>query len=144
MIIIQSWIHFPPLNTPISLHTIHLIPLSTHKTFTIPQAYLERWACLLTRRELHNTSQVFRVTTTPTHLQKSQIVMATQQQDRAVSQWSGQEPLQEDDPQIMELIRKEKERQRVGLELIASEVSWISDLWGIPSYSRLCNSVDRK
>ena len=70
--------------------------------------------------------------------------MATQQQDRAVSQWSGQEPLQEDDPQIMELIRKEKERQRVGLELIASEVSWISNLWGIPGYSRLCNSVDRK
>ena len=98
-------------------------PLFTHHTYTLPQARREQWACLLSTRELHNTSQL-RVTATPTHPQRSQIAMATLQQDRTVSQWSGQEPLQEDDPQIMELIGREKERQRKGLELIASEVSW--------------------
>ena len=37
--------------------------------------------------------------------------------------WTLQESLEEDDPEIMQLIRKEKDRQRRGLELIASEVS---------------------
>ena len=45
--------------------------------------------------------------------------MATQP---AASVWTGQEPLAEEDPVIKELIRKEKDRQRRGLELIASEV----------------------
>ena len=37
--------------------------------------------------------------------------------------WTLQEPLSEDDPEIMALIKREKVRQRRGLELIASEVS---------------------
>ena len=48
--------------------------------------------------------------------------MATQQ-EQTVRRWSGQESLREEDPQIMDLIGQEKERQREGLELIASEVS---------------------
>ena len=39
------------------------------------------------------------------------------------SVWTGNEPLEQDDPEIMEIIRKEKQRQINGLELIASEVS---------------------
>ncbi|XP_065838974.1 serine hydroxymethyltransferase, mitochondrial-like [Oscarella lobularis] len=39
----------------------------------------------------------------------------------SVSQWTGQEPLEKDDPEIFDLIRKEKKRQVAGLELIASE-----------------------
>ncbi|XP_064614014.1 serine hydroxymethyltransferase, mitochondrial-like [Liolophura sinensis] len=35
--------------------------------------------------------------------------------------WTGKETLEQDDPQIMDLIRKEKKRQTDGLELIASE-----------------------
>ena len=38
------------------------------------------------------------------------------------SSWTLQEPLAEDDPEIMSLIKEEKHRQRTGLELIASEV----------------------
>ena len=52
----------------------------------------------------------------------------------APSSWSLQEPLSEDDPEIMALIKKEKERQCKGLELIASEVS----LESLP----LCCSVE--
>jgi hypothetical protein len=37
--------------------------------------------------------------------------------------WSGNELLEKDDPEMYDLIRQEKERQRNGLELIASEVS---------------------
>lgn len=44
------------------------------------------------------------------------------QQAMASSSWTLQEPLEEDDPEIFELIKKEKQRQRNGLELIASEV----------------------
>lgn len=36
--------------------------------------------------------------------------------------WTGQEPLAEDDPEIYQLVKEEKIRQRNGLELIASEV----------------------
>ena len=36
--------------------------------------------------------------------------------------WTGQDPLSADDPQVMDLIHKEKDRQLRGLELIASEV----------------------
>lgn len=39
------------------------------------------------------------------------------------SEWTGQETLAETDPEIKSIIQKEKHRQRVGLELIASEVS---------------------
>lgn len=38
------------------------------------------------------------------------------------SSWTLREPLEEDDPEISALIKMEKERQRCGLELIASEV----------------------
>ena len=44
------------------------------------------------------------------------------------SSWTLQEPLSEDDPEIMALIKKEKERQCKGLELIASEVSVLDTL----------------
>ncbi len=37
--------------------------------------------------------------------------------------WTGNELLENDDPEMYSLIRQEKERQRNGLELIASEVS---------------------
>ena len=37
--------------------------------------------------------------------------------------WTGQEKLEDDDPEMNELIRQEKDRQVRGLELIASEVS---------------------
>lgn len=40
-----------------------------------------------------------------------------------LSKWTGQEPLEQDDPEMWALIREEKERQKSGLELIASEVS---------------------
>ena len=36
--------------------------------------------------------------------------------------WTGKDSLADDDKEIMDLIRKEKERQKCGLELIASEV----------------------
>lgn len=36
--------------------------------------------------------------------------------------WTGQESLRDDDPEMHELIKKEKDRQVRGLELIASEV----------------------
>lgn len=38
------------------------------------------------------------------------------------AQWTGQEPLPKEDPEIYELIKEEKRRQINGLELIASEV----------------------
>lgn len=38
------------------------------------------------------------------------------------AQWTGQEPLAQDDPEIFELVKEEKRRQVSGLELIASEV----------------------
>lgn len=37
------------------------------------------------------------------------------------NQWTGQESLEDDDPDICNLIRREKQRQCNGLELIASE-----------------------
>ena len=39
--------------------------------------------------------------------------------------WTGRDPLAELDPAVKEIIEKEKNRQVMGLELIASEVSWI-------------------
>ena len=39
-------------------------------------------------------------------------------------QWTGMEPLTELDPTVKEIIGKEKNRQVMGLELIASEVRW--------------------
>lgn len=36
--------------------------------------------------------------------------------------WTGTEPLQQDDPEMWDLIQQEKHRQRHGIELIASEV----------------------
>uniref|UniRef100_A0A1B6D8I1 Serine hydroxymethyltransferase n=1 Tax=Clastoptera arizonana TaxID=38151 RepID=A0A1B6D8I1_9HEMI len=40
---------------------------------------------------------------------------------QALSSWTGQEALKEDDPEIWELLKEEKKRQVQGLELIASE-----------------------
>jgi glycine/serine hydroxymethyltransferase len=40
-------------------------------------------------------------------------------------QWTGRDPLAELDPAVKEIIGKEKNRQVTGLELIASEVSWV-------------------
>jgi hypothetical protein len=37
------------------------------------------------------------------------------------NKWTGQEPLSVDDPEVSDLIRAEKTRQKTGLELIASE-----------------------
>ena len=37
--------------------------------------------------------------------------------------WTGQEPLEDDDPEMCDLIKQEKDRQVRGLELIASEVN---------------------
>ena len=37
--------------------------------------------------------------------------------------WSGKESLKDDDPEMYDLINKEKKRQIEGLELIASEVT---------------------
>ena len=46
------------------------------------------------------------------------------QGDKAQSStWTGQESLPEDDPELYQVIQKEKHRQTHGLELIASEVS---------------------
>ena len=39
--------------------------------------------------------------------------------------WTGNELLENDDPEMYALIRKEKERQLNGLELIASEVCYV-------------------
>jgi len=40
-----------------------------------------------------------------------------------MSKWTGQETLAVDDPQMWNLIKEEKMRQKQGLELIASEVN---------------------
>ena len=40
----------------------------------------------------------------------------------ATEAWTGQRSLEEVDPEMREIIRKEKQRQIQGLELIASEV----------------------
>ena len=46
-----------------------------------------------------------------------------------MSGWTGQEPLEQDDPEMWALVREEKQRQKSGLELIASEVSsWTFEL----------------
>ena len=45
---------------------------------------------------------------------------------KLASMWTGTEPLAQDDPEMWDLVREEKKRQRSGLELIASEVSCIS------------------
>jgi len=37
-------------------------------------------------------------------------------------EWTGSQRLAEDDPEVMNIVRKEKARQKTGLELIASEV----------------------
>jgi len=37
-------------------------------------------------------------------------------------EWSGLQCLADDDPEVMAIVRKEKARQKMGLELIASEV----------------------
>ena len=41
-----------------------------------------------------------------------------------VTDWTGMESLEQDDPDVLAIIKKEKIRQRSGLELIASEV-WL-------------------
>ena len=39
-----------------------------------------------------------------------------------VTDWTGMESLQQDDPDVLGIIKKEKDRQKRSLELIASEV----------------------
>jgi glycine hydroxymethyltransferase len=41
--------------------------------------------------------------------------------NKMAAMWTGQEPLAQDDPEIFELVKEEKRRQKSGLELIASE-----------------------
>jgi len=43
-------------------------------------------------------------------------------QKSLLSGWTGQDSLDKDDPQMWQLIKEEKHRQKAGLELIASEV----------------------
>lgn len=47
---------------------------------------------------------------------------ARTQTGEAVKGWTGQESLSESDPEMWELLQREKDRQCRGLELIASEV----------------------
>ena len=42
------------------------------------------------------------------------------------SVWDGKTPLEQDDPDMMNILKKEKDRQTRGLELIASEVNIIN------------------
>lgn len=51
--------------------------------------------------------------------QQSHAATRTVDEDRA---WTGQESLAHDDPEMWDLLQKEKDRQCRGLELIASEV----------------------
>ena len=39
-----------------------------------------------------------------------------------VTDWTGMESLEQDDPDVLAIIKREKDRQRRSLELIASEV----------------------
>lgn len=48
--------------------------------------------------------------------------MAAEKTDQETPSWTGREQLVELDPDIKEIIGKEKRRQVMGLELIASEV----------------------
>lgn len=43
-----------------------------------------------------------------------------------VMDWTGMESLQQDDPDVLAIIKREKDRQKRSLELIASEVSALS------------------
>lgn len=54
--------------------------------------------------------------------------MAAEKTDQE-AQWTGMEPLIELDPDIKELIGKEKRRQVMGLELIASEVGCVCGVY---------------
>ena len=54
--------------------------------------------------------------------------------------WTGQDPLSADDPQVMDLIHKEKDRQLRGLELIASEV-FKSETLKLSSYANRSNRL---
>lgn len=48
--------------------------------------------------------------------------VAQKQAGEAAGGWTGQESLSDSDPEIWELLQREKDRQCRGLELIASEV----------------------
>lgn len=49
-------------------------------------------------------------------------VAQTQTREVASRGWTGQESLSDSDPEMWELLQREKDRQCRGLELIASEV----------------------
>lgn len=55
--------------------------------------------------------------------QQSYAATHTVEDDRP---WTGQESLAQDDPEMWDLLQKEKDRQCRGLELIASEVKYTS------------------
>ena len=68
-----------------------------------------------TRTLATNTSSDSQIT------RKIQTAMADEKKEQEMP-WTGQDPLLEVDPEIKELIGREKKRQVLGLELIASEV----------------------
>ena len=88
--------------------------LSLWKTLEVSQLthYQSLSAVLLTR------TLVTGATTQSTRKIHTSTVMAVE----ANTEWTGRNPLAELDPEINELIGKEKNRQVMGLELIASEV----------------------
>lgn len=90
-----------------SLHETHLVPLSfnvTPKPATsfCPQPLCQRAPVRLSVRG-----------------QQSHAATRIVDEDRP---WTGQESLAQDDPEMWDLLTKEKDRQCRGLELIASEV----------------------
>lgn len=59
--------------------------------------------------------------------------VAQTQAGEAAGAWTGQETLADSDPEVWELLQREKDRQCRGLELIASEVG-CEDVGRGPSY----------
>ena len=57
------------------------------------------------------------------------VTMATQME--IPKGWTGRNPLSEADPELQDIIRKEKNRQMTGLELIASEVRVQRSIWNV-------------
>lgn len=55
-------------------------------------------------------------------------------------EWSGSQRLADDDPEVMNIVHKEKTRQTTGLELIASEVL---HLCSVDTYSCIIYKVLR-
>ncbi|TNM88664.1 hypothetical protein fugu_004918 [Takifugu bimaculatus] len=67
--------------------------------------------------------------------QQSYAATHTMEDDRP---WTGQESLAQDDPEMWDLVQKEKDRQRRGLELIASEVKYYGGAEVVDQIELLC------